>query len=269
MVISKQEVNKCTNGILRARQMIYYSAKEKGNLAYLAGSKNKIWLTLQDKKKKSWIFIRTCYSIALIPFTSQTTDNRLTLSETSPANVPNDLQTQTPSKHLSVASSWNSLLIWRHSFSPLLDNLGSFASASSTPLGSSHLLTVVFQMPYLWSPNRAVVLPPPNTSPRRGDHSPWTGPILVPLLSVWFCWVSSCAPLCLSKTYSSWRSNSSVKLFLSHLLGFSQSFPCLYSLICFAAGEEIVTSYYQLHGRESEQTPGDDERQGSLACCLP
>ena len=94
-------------------------------------------------------------------------------------------------------------------------------------------------MPYLWSPNRAVALPPPNPSPQKGDHSQWIRPILVHLLSVWFCKVSSYAPLCLYKTYNSLRSNSSVKLFFTHLLGFTQSFPCLYSLICFAAGEEI------------------------------
>ena len=27
--------------------------------------------------------------------------------------------------------------------------------------------------------------------------------------------------------------------------------------------------YHRLDGRESEQTPGDGERQGSLACCSP
>ena len=30
---------------------------------------------------------------------------------------------------------------------------------------------------------------------------------------------------------------------------------------------EMVGWYYQFNGRESEQTPGDGEGQGSLACC--
>ena len=31
--------------------------------------------------------------------------------------------------------------------------------------------------------------------------------------------------------------------------------------------DEIVGWYYQLNGHEFEQTPGDSEEQGSLACC--
>ena len=31
--------------------------------------------------------------------------------------------------------------------------------------------------------------------------------------------------------------------------------------------DEMVGWYYQFNGRESEQTPGDGEGQGSLACC--
>ena len=31
--------------------------------------------------------------------------------------------------------------------------------------------------------------------------------------------------------------------------------------------EEMGGWYHQLSGHESEQTPGDDEGQGSLACC--
>ena len=33
--------------------------------------------------------------------------------------------------------------------------------------------------------------------------------------------------------------------------------------------DEIVWRYHQLNGREFEQTPGDGEGQGSLACCSP
>ena len=31
----------------------------------------------------------------------------------------------------------------------------------------------------------------------------------------------------------------------------------------------MVGWHHQLNGYESEQTPGDSERQGSLACCSP
>ena len=33
--------------------------------------------------------------------------------------------------------------------------------------------------------------------------------------------------------------------------------------------DETVGGYYRLDGPESEQAPGDGERQGSLACCSP
>ena len=33
--------------------------------------------------------------------------------------------------------------------------------------------------------------------------------------------------------------------------------------------EEMVGWHHQLNGREFEQTPGDDEGQGSLTCCSP
>ena len=33
--------------------------------------------------------------------------------------------------------------------------------------------------------------------------------------------------------------------------------------------EELVGQHHQLNGHESEQAPGDDERQGTLACCRP
>ena len=33
--------------------------------------------------------------------------------------------------------------------------------------------------------------------------------------------------------------------------------------------DEMVEWYHQLNGHEFEQTPGDNERQGSLACCSP
>ena len=33
--------------------------------------------------------------------------------------------------------------------------------------------------------------------------------------------------------------------------------------------DEIVGQHHQLSGHESEQTPGDSEGQGSLACCSP
>ena len=33
--------------------------------------------------------------------------------------------------------------------------------------------------------------------------------------------------------------------------------------------DEMVGWHHQLHGHESEQTPGDSEGQGSLACCSP
>ena len=31
----------------------------------------------------------------------------------------------------------------------------------------------------------------------------------------------------------------------------------------------MVRQHHRLHGHESEQTPGDSEGQGSLACCSP
>ena len=33
--------------------------------------------------------------------------------------------------------------------------------------------------------------------------------------------------------------------------------------------EMVGWHYHQLNGHESEQAPGDGERQGSLACCSP
>ena len=33
--------------------------------------------------------------------------------------------------------------------------------------------------------------------------------------------------------------------------------------------DETVGWHHQLNGHESEQTPGDSERQGSLVCCSP
>ena len=33
--------------------------------------------------------------------------------------------------------------------------------------------------------------------------------------------------------------------------------------------DEMVGWHHQLNGHEFEQTPGDGERQGSLACCSP
>ena len=33
--------------------------------------------------------------------------------------------------------------------------------------------------------------------------------------------------------------------------------------------DETVRWHHQLNGHEFEQTPGDGERQGSLACCSP
>ena len=33
--------------------------------------------------------------------------------------------------------------------------------------------------------------------------------------------------------------------------------------------DEMVGWYHQLNGHEFEQTPGDGEGQGSLACCSP
>ena len=35
------------------------------------------------------------------------------------------------------------------------------------------------------------------------------------------------------------------------------------------AEDEMFRSYYQLNGHEFEQTPRDNEGQGSLACCSP
>ena len=34
-----------------------------------------------------------------------------------------------------------------------------------------------------------------------------------------------------------------------------------------ATEDEMVGWHYQLNGHESEQAPGDSERQGGLACC--
>ena len=36
-----------------------------------------------------------------------------------------------------------------------------------------------------------------------------------------------------------------------------------------AAEDEMVGWHHRLSGHVSEQTPGDSERQGSLACCSP
>ena len=33
--------------------------------------------------------------------------------------------------------------------------------------------------------------------------------------------------------------------------------------------DEMVGWHHQLNGHEFEQTPGDSERQGRLACCSP
>ena len=33
------------------------------------------------------------------------------------------------------------------------------------------------------------------------------------------------------------------------------------------SGQQMVGWHHQLNGREFEQTPGDSEGQGSLACC--
>ena len=33
--------------------------------------------------------------------------------------------------------------------------------------------------------------------------------------------------------------------------------------------DEMIRCYHRLNGHESEQTPGDNEEQGSLACCSP
>jgi len=33
--------------------------------------------------------------------------------------------------------------------------------------------------------------------------------------------------------------------------------------------DEMVGWHHRLNGQESEQTPGDSEGQGSLACCSP
>ena len=33
--------------------------------------------------------------------------------------------------------------------------------------------------------------------------------------------------------------------------------------------DEVVRWHYQFNGHEFEQTPGDSEGQGSLACCSP
>ena len=33
--------------------------------------------------------------------------------------------------------------------------------------------------------------------------------------------------------------------------------------------DEMVGRHHWLNGHEFEQTPGDGERQGSLACCSP
>ena len=36
-----------------------------------------------------------------------------------------------------------------------------------------------------------------------------------------------------------------------------------------AEENEMVREHLQLNGQEFEQTPGDSEGQGSLACCSP
>ena len=36
-----------------------------------------------------------------------------------------------------------------------------------------------------------------------------------------------------------------------------------------ATEDETVGWHHQLNGHEFEQTPGDDDEQGSLACCSP
>ena len=36
-----------------------------------------------------------------------------------------------------------------------------------------------------------------------------------------------------------------------------------------AAEDEMVESHHQFNGPEFEQTPGDSEGEGSLACCSP
>ena len=36
-----------------------------------------------------------------------------------------------------------------------------------------------------------------------------------------------------------------------------------------AVEDEIVRQHHQFNRHESEQTPGDSEGQGSLACCCP
>ena len=36
-----------------------------------------------------------------------------------------------------------------------------------------------------------------------------------------------------------------------------------------AAEDEMIREHHQLNGHESEQTPGDSEGQGRLACCSP
>ena len=33
--------------------------------------------------------------------------------------------------------------------------------------------------------------------------------------------------------------------------------------------DEMVGGHHQLNGHEFEQTPGDSEGQGTLACCIP
>ena len=33
--------------------------------------------------------------------------------------------------------------------------------------------------------------------------------------------------------------------------------------------DEMVGWHHQLNGHESEKTPGDSDRQGSVACCSP
>ena len=36
-----------------------------------------------------------------------------------------------------------------------------------------------------------------------------------------------------------------------------------------ATEDEMIRWHHRLNGREFEQTPGDSEGQGSLACCSP
>ena len=60
------------------------------------------------------------------------------------------------------------------------------------------------------------------------------------------------------------------------LLSYSFQFGILSSLLCYIYlqprlifGLYYSIQHHRLNGHESEQTPGDSERQGSLACCSP